>query len=226
MEARVTNTSVLASDPWHGGRLDGGGNVTSMTLGTAIAFADGAFAIGPPIRGHGFAIVEPHPSLAGRRVTIGTHDHPYAHSDALGPALVTDVPAYAPRSLPVDVDDLPLGYSLGQGGFETHAPYRGGYRIVVGSDYSVTAYGTLLDAGGEPLGLVSGTAQEVDQPDKQVAVFTNAAGRFGIDGVAPGRWIIEMAAEPGSVRYVIEVPKGTDGLFRAGTLSPVRVGAP
>ncbi len=225
-ETRVSNTSLFESDAWYSGRFDGGGNVTSVTLGTAVAFADGAFAIGPPIRGHGFAIVEPHESLAGRRVTVGAPDHVHAYADRLGPGLVTDVPAYASRSLPVDVDDLPLGYSLGQGGFETNAPYRGGYRIVVGSDYSVTAYGTLLDASGEPLNLLSGTAQQAEVPDKQVAVFTNAVGRFGIDGMAPGRWIIEMAADAGPVRYVIEVPKGTDGLFRAGTLTPEKAGSP
>ena len=194
---------------------------TSITVGAAIAFADGAMAIGAPIRGHGFAIVEAHDSLAGKTVTVGPDDYVQARSDLLGPALVTDLPAYSTRTLPVDAEDLPLGYSLGQGAFETVAPYRGGYRITVGSDYSVTAFGTLLKPSGEPLTLISGVAYQTGRPEKQVAVFTNSSGRFGADGLAPGTWIIDMATEGAPMRYAILIPPQTDGLFRAGTLTPM-----
>ena len=197
---------------------------TSMTVGTGIAFADGAFAIGAPIRGHGFAIVEPHDTLAGKTVTVGPEGYVQARADKLGPGVVTDLPAYSARTLPVDVEDLPLGYSLGQGAFETVSPYRGGYRIVVGSSYSVTAFGTLLKQNGEPLALISGTASQPGKPDKQVAIFTNSNGRFGADGLAPGRWIIDMATADAPTRYAVEVPAGADGLFRAGTLKPIEGG--
>ena len=59
---------------------------------------------------------------------------------------------------------------------------------------------------------------------KAVEVFTNAAGRFGAEGLAPGRWLIEMTTEPVPTRYVIDIPDGTEGLFRAGALTPINGG--
>jgi outer membrane usher protein len=223
-DARLSNTSVVNDADWRGATFGTGTNVTTVRVGTALAFADGAFAVGAPIRGQGFAIVEPHPTLSGKTVTVGTQDHVHARADRLGPGLVSDLPAYTRRTLPIDVDNLPLGYSLGQGAFETSAPFRGGYRIVVGSDYAVTAYGTLLGRDGEPLALLTGTAYQPEKPDKQVAVFTNSAGRFGADGLASGRWVIEMATEGEPTRYMIDVPVGSDALYRAGTLTPVGKG--
>jgi outer membrane usher protein len=224
LEARATHSATTTGMPWADTGVTSGDQRTSLRLGTAIAFADGAVAIGPPVRGQAFAIVEPHASLAGRRVTVGESAHVVAETDWLGPAVVTDLPAYANRTLPVDVDDLPLGYSLGQGALETHAPYRGGYRVTVGSDYSVTAVGTLLGHDGRPLALLTGVAQQPGRPEKQVAFFTNSAGRFGADGLAPGAWHLEMATEPAPTHFVIDVPAGTDGLYRAGTLQPAERG--
>jgi outer membrane usher protein len=193
---------------------------TSLQASTAIAFADGHVAVGAPIRGGGFAIVHPHASLAGKTISVGDDDDPIARTDQLGPALVGNLPAYSRTTLGVDVDDLPVGYSLGQGAFDLKAPNRAGYALQVGSAYAVSAFGTLLDADGAPIALLTGTATLDNAPDKQVAIFTNDAGRFAADGLAPGRWIIEMATDASPTRFVLTVPEGTDGLFKAGTLQP------
>jgi outer membrane usher protein len=195
---------------------------TSGRIGTSIAFADGAVAVGQPIRGNGFAIVTPHQSIADKTVTVGSAEDVRARADGFGPALVTDIPAYTNTTVPVDVDNLPLGYSLGAGAFETFAPYRGGYKLEVGSAYSVSAYGTLLKGDGEPISLLSGVAYPVGEPARQVALFTNGSGKFGADGLAPGQWVIEMATEGAATRYVIDIPQGTQGLFQAGTLKPAK----
>jgi outer membrane usher protein len=130
------------------------------------------------------------------------------------------LPAYLPSTVPIDVPDLPTGYSLGTAAFDTYAPYRGGYAVEVGSAYSVYASGKLLLANGAPLALMTGVAYPADRPEKQVALFTNAAGKFGADGLAPGTWIIDVATDDGPVHYVVEVPQGTQGLFKAGMLFP------
>jgi outer membrane usher protein len=57
-----------------------------------------------------------------------------------------------------------------------------------------------------------------------VELFTNRTGSFGAQGLAPGKWIIEMPTEPGPTRYVFEIPDGVTGLHSAGTLKPA--GAP
>jgi len=183
-------------------------------------FADGRFGVSQPVRGNGFAILYPHESIAGKTVTVGSQEEVQARSDWLGPAVVANIPAYTTSNLPIDVADLPVGYSLGTGALETNAPYRAGYAVEIGSAYSVSAYGTLLLADGEPVALLTGVAYPVDKPDKQVTIFTNGSGKFGAEGLAPGKWIIEMATEGSPTRYEIEVPEGTDGLFKAGELKP------
>jgi outer membrane usher protein len=196
------------------------GNVTSVEVGAALAYADGTFGIGRPIRGNGFAIVSPYDSLADKTILVGTEDDIRAQSDWLGPAVVSDVPAYARNTIAFDVPDLPVGYSLGDGSFDTVAPYKAGYRYQVGSAYSVSVFGTLLDARGEPVSLLTGIAKSQNDPQKQVEIFTNAKGRFAADGLAPGHWDIEMATDDAPTRYSIDVPAGTIGLFKAGMLRP------
>jgi outer membrane usher protein len=197
---------------------------TSVTAGTAIAFADGTWAVGRPVT-NSFAIVEPHANLPDSTVTVGSSkDSARASSDFLGPALLPDISPYSPSRVPIDVDNLPMGYDLGTGGFDLLAPYKSGYRFTVGSDYTVTAFGTLTDAEGEPIPLLTGIAFEEGHPDDhQVTIFTNKTGRFGAQGLRPGRWVIEMATEP-KTRFVFEVPKDTVGLLRLNTLTPVKDG--
>ena len=221
LEARLSQRSgfngISAGNP----ALARGSQRTSLHVGSAIAFADGHVAFGAPIRGNGFAIVYPHKSIAGKRITVGDPDNPRASSDAFGPALVRDLPAYSPASLAVDVADLPVGYSLGQGAFDLMPPLRAGYALEVGSSESVSAYGTLQNAAGEPIALLTGTASPEANPAKQIAIFTNGAGRFGADGLAPGRWTIQMETDPVPTKFTIVIPEGATGLFKAGTLDPV-----
>ncbi|WP_144061138.1 fimbria/pilus outer membrane usher protein [Hyphomicrobium denitrificans] len=201
--------------------LQPGQQRTSLQIGTSIAFADGHVAIGAPITGDAFAIVYPHASIADKTVTVGGGDNVRAVADGWGPAVVTNLPAYAPSTIPVDADDLPTGYSLGAAAFDTFAPFKGGYALEVGSAYSVSAYGTLQFTDGEPVALLTGTAHPIDHPDKSVTIFTNAAGRFGAEGLAPGRWILEMATDGAPTRFALNIPSNAQGLFKAGTLHPV-----
>ena len=196
-------------------------NRTSLRVGTSIAFAGSKVAVGAPIRGGAFAIVSPHDSLAHSEIKVGSADNILAKADGWGAALVGDLPVNMAGTISVDVDDLPLGYSLGSGAFDTLAPYKAGYALEIGSDYSVSAYGTLLSTNGEPVSLVTGTAHQGSHPEKRVTIFTNAEGKFGAEGLAPGRWVIDMQTENAATRYVMIVPDGTHGLVKAGTLKPI-----
>ena len=181
-------------------------------------------AIGRPVT-NSFAIVEPHAKLPDSTVIVGSSkDAARASSDFFGPALLPDLSPYSPSRIPIDVDNLPMGYDLGTGGFDLLAPYKSGYHFTVGSDYTVTAFGTLTDAQGEPIPLLTGIAFEEGHPDDhRVTVFTNKVGRFGAQGLRPGRWVIEMATEP-VTRFVFDVPEDTVGLLRLDTLAPVKNG--
>jgi outer membrane usher protein len=193
---------------------------TSVTAGTALALADGRVAVGRPIT-NGFAIVAPHDNIPDSEVRIGaSKEEPRGASDFLGPALVSEMSPYAPSRIAYDVDHLPVGYDLGAGGFDVLPAYRSGYRLTVGSDYTVTAFGTLVDAQGEPIALLTGTAREEGRQDgPEVTVFTNRTGRFGAQGLRPGRWTLDMATET-STRFILDVQPGSIGLVKLGTLRP------
>ena len=63
-------------------------------------------------------------------------------------------------------------------------------------------------------------AKPTTQNGRKVELFTNRAGRFGAQGLAPGRWVIEMPTEPEPTRYVVDIPDGVKGLHNAGILKP------
>lgn len=180
---------------------------SSLRFGTALAFADGALAIGRPIH-DAFALVKTHRSLEGTEVLVDpTGDSAAASTGALGTALQPSLSSYSDRSLLVTAPDAPIDADLGPGSFRLLPPYRGGYLLTVGSDYNVSAVGRLLASNGEPVPLVSGLAYEVGGPDREpVSFFTNREGRFGLIGLAPGRWRLELPTA--NADYVIVVPEG------------------
>jgi outer membrane usher protein len=144
-----------------------------------------------------------------------------AETDWLGPAVVPNASPYRPARVTYDAPGASAGYDLGSAAFDMKAPYKAGYNLKAGSAYTVTATGKLVDAEGQPLPLLAGEAREANKENgRKVELFTNRAGSFGAQGLAPGRWIIEMPTEPEPSRYHIEIPEGVTGLHNAGTLKP------
>ncbi|WP_027134081.1 fimbria/pilus outer membrane usher protein [Geminicoccus roseus] len=197
---------------------DGFDQRTSLRAATAVAFAGSTFAVGRPIA-NSFALVELHPTLDGRTVAIGpSQEQVDATGDAMMPALVPSLSSYAPQRLVYDVDDLPLGYDLGAGVFDLFPPYRAGYAVTVGSDYTITALGTLQDREQVPVALVSGQAIELAEPDRPpVPFFTNATGRFVVQGLRPGRWRLQVDGSAGVAAEIV-IPEGGMGLVELGEL--------
>jgi outer membrane usher protein len=195
---------------------------TTFRLGTSIAFAEGGASIGRPIY-DSFAIIKPHPSLKKADVVVEPTVMGYAaNSGSLGSATMPNLSSYSERVVTVDVAGAPAGADIGQGSFKLFPGYRSGYVLTVGSDYYLTATGTMLDADGQPVALVSGKATELAKPDRApVTVFTNRQGRFGATGLAPGQWRIEMLDANKSV-YVITIPQDAEGVVRLGDITPVK----
>lgn len=184
----------------------------------AIAFAGDAMTAGPPIRG-GFAIVRPHQSIDGSEIIVGNADDPRATGTSIKPALIADLPPYTNVQYALDATDTPLGYGIGSGVLSVRSPYKAGYAIEVGSDAALSAVGTLIDDTGAPVQLQTGTATSPDHPQLSVPIFTNAAGRFGGEGFAPGTWTITLALDP-SQQFTFFIPEKTAGFHDAATLHP------
>lgn len=193
---------------------------TSLRAAGAIVYADGVFGLSRPVF-DGFAVVAPHETLRGRTILIDPREGYYsARSDLFGPPVEPSLTAFSERTFTYDVPDAPTGYDLGSGTVRTFPPYKAGYLVIVGSDYSVTAVGRLIDSNGDPISLLAGEAFEVDRPDRPgVVLFTNRTGRFGAQGLRPGRWRVVMPTPTPSV-YEFTVAEGTEGLVQIGELRP------
>jgi outer membrane usher protein len=193
---------------------------SSLRFGTSFAFADDAFSWGRPIN-DSFAIISTHRNLRQENVLIERGPFGYtAATGALGSATHPALNAYIERVVGVEAPGAAAGVDLGQGTFRLLPPYRGGYKLQVGSDYSVTAIGRLLGPDGQPISLLSGEARELAHPERPaVPVFTNREGRFGATGLAPGRWRIVMNDDRKS-SFLLDIPADAQNIIRAGELSP------
>ena len=197
------------------------GQRTSLRFGTALAMADGSLSIGRPIQ-DAFAIVRAHPTLRGTDIIVDENgDSSTANTGKLGTAVQPSLSSYSERNVLLTAPDAPLGVNLGEGSVRLLPPYRGGYRLTVGSDYMVSVVGRLLGSGGEPIALIAGRAVEVAHPDREaIALFTNAAGRFGATGLAPGQWKIIMSDDD-QTSFDLVIPKGATATIAVGDLRPV-----
>jgi outer membrane usher protein len=193
---------------------------TSLRTGTSLAFADGAVSWGRPIN-DSFAIVTAHRSLKGEELLIERGPFGFtASTGALGTATHPSLNAYIERVVGVEAPRAAAAIDLGQGTFRLLPPYRGGYRLQLGSDYNVTAVGRLLGVDGKPIALLTGAASELAHPERPpVAIFTNRDGRFGASGLAPGRWRIALNDDRKSL-FLLDIPADAQNIVRAGELSP------
>ncbi|MDZ4865795.1 MAG: fimbria/pilus outer membrane usher protein [Alphaproteobacteria bacterium] len=195
---------------------------TSYNVATQIAFAGDDVAWGRPV-GPRFAIVSAHDTLDGHEVGVkegtvrGTRQ---AVADDLGPALVRVGSAYQPQTVMVDVENLPEGYDFGTGQYDLFAGPASGYAIQVGSDASHVIRGVLVDRNGKAMTLLGGEIRSLSDPTfKPVLVFTNSAGRFIAEGLAPGKY--EMVLGPAlDVVVPLEVPDGAKGIVDVGNVKP------
>jgi outer membrane usher protein len=195
---------------------------TSYTVATQFAFAGDDVAWGRPV-GPRFAIVSAHDTLDDHEVGVkegtvrGTRQ---AVADDLGPALVRIGSAYQPQTVMIDVENLPDGYDFGTGQYDLFAGPASGYAIQVGSDASHVIRGVLIDRNGKPMTLLGGEIRSLDDPAfKPILVFTNNAGRFVAEGLAPGKY--EMVLGPAlDVVVPLEVPDGAKGIIDVGNVRP------
>lgn len=191
---------------------------TSFSFGTALAFADGHYGISRPIS-NGFAIVVPHPRLAGKDVGVDPVDDRYlTETDGLGLPIVPNVSAYLVRPLLLDVPDAPANYDLGDDRPAVQPGYRAGTVVTIGTDAVAALTGTLLDPDGKPMALLSGTLRPQGIKDaKDLPFFTNRKGVFRIDSVRPGDWLLILV---GLEKHPlpVHVPADADGLVKLGPL--------
>lgn len=193
-------------------------NRTQLSAATALAFADGHYGVTRPIS-NSFAIVVPHPRLAGKDVGVDPVDDRYAsQTDWLGGPIVPNISAYLVRPILLDVPDAPANYDLGDDRPAVQPGYKAGTVVTIGTDAIATLVGTLVGTDGKPASLLSG----ILRPDgiagaKDIAFFTNRSGLFRIDSVRRGNW--SLIVHGGEVAPIpVSVPKEVEGEIKLGPL--------
>jgi outer membrane usher protein len=191
---------------------------TSVRLGTALVYADGQFAVSRPVQ-DSFAIIVPHPELAGQKIGVDPVRNSYAaRVDWLGPAVLPNLSSYQVRKVTIDAPDLPLGYELGPSDHAVWPTYKSGTVIRVGTGATVLLSSVLETAEGAPVSLQAGEIISLSEPKMTpIEVFTNRKGKFMAEGLKPGAFELRLFGEaPTTVRF--EIPKGKAGLYDIGKL--------
>ena len=200
--------------------------VSSISIGSGIAFAGGHFGIGRRVN-DSFALLYPHETLHGRSVVAGQSlaDNNYlSKSGLLGAAVNGYLTSYVTQSVQYDVADVPTGYDVGPGVIRVKPPYRSGYALRIGTDAFVSATGTLIGADGKPMVLIGGRAIAKTLPKDKNAknvpqpFFTNSTGRFALQNLRPGiAYHVELFGSGAGFDFA--VPADSDGLVDLKTVT-------
>ena len=191
---------------------------TSVSIASAMAYAGGHFGISRPIR-DSFAIVVPHTSIGDQAIGVNLFRDSYqSESGLLGPAVVPDLISYQPRTLTIDVPELPLGYNLENDLPNLLPTFRSGTIVPLGGDTNVLLAGVLNIREGELASLETGKLIALDDNQQDARpFFTNRKGKFYVDRLKPGKYQLQLFSFPKDT-ITIEIPEDTVGIYDIGNI--------
>ncbi|MEC4728538.1 fimbria/pilus outer membrane usher protein [Shewanella sp. D64] len=192
------------------------GYSASIRGNTAIGLVDGKLGWGRAQEGP-FIVSQLHPSLSQQQVLLGTDQqdgYKAAGTPMIGGLLPLEV-AYSNNIIDLNVPDAPIGYDWGESRITISPGAATGHYMMIGSDRSYTAKGILIDASGKPVSYLQG---EIISEELQLPFFTNKSGRFYVQGVGPGKYMVTIADD----RYhplPVVVEQADSHLIELGTLN-------
>lgn len=190
-------------------------HVVNFRLQSGLAFADGELGIGRN-PGRGFVMVDRHPSLKEARVEVETSGvgRRAGQSNALGPAVVSQLSGYRPDNIRVSVLGAPPGYDIGPGEYLSEPGALSGVKLTIGSDAFRSALVTFVMPGGAPVKLADGVVRNLATGETS-GVFTNAAGRAVLSKLTEGRYRVELVG--GDLVYEFTIDESAPAIIRLGT---------
>ncbi|TQF67972.1 fimbria/pilus outer membrane usher protein [Pseudoalteromonas luteoviolacea] len=172
---------------------------SSVNLSTTLGVADGHFGMGATTTAP-FAVITKHDTLKNADVLVNVDRQGRAQTkpnEHIG-ALVELGTGYTNSQLNIDVPDAPLGYDWGPGMYELVGGATTGHHIQIGSELSYTIIGKLLDDKGMPIAMKRGRVikqrekNNKDTAPLNIAIFTNRTGRFVVEGISIGDYVVEI----------------------------------
>ena len=192
--------------------------LTTLRLGSSLAYADGSFAVGRPIS-DSFIMVRRHETLDGSRILVDERQDGYAAiADDFGPAVVPGVNSYVTRRVRWEPESPPFGYDMGDIEGNAFLFNRSGVAYTAGSEASITVIGQVQDTRGEAIGMTVGQITASDGREfEPVTTFTNKLGRFVTQGLAPGGYRL-VFPDRGGLSVLFQVQEGAAGIVELGII--------
>ncbi len=205
----VANRARFEVEFGRGARHSGGdaeGYFATLRGNTAIGMVDGHWGWGRAQPGP-FLVTNLHPTLSHQHVRIGLDQeekYKAVATSAFG-SLVPLSKAYLPNTIDIYVPDAPAGYDWGESRLNISPGAATGHFNLVGSARSYTAKGVLKDTSGKPVSYLQG---KISRDGNDLPFFTNKAGRFFIQGVGTGSYLMTMTDKRyGAIEVTINNPK-------------------
>jgi outer membrane usher protein len=194
-------------------------NYADLDLKTSLVFVDGNFAMARPIN-NSFLMVKGVENEAACDILVNPSEMGY---DAKGrnwlPGVVPNISPYSVKKIRMEVLDPPFGSNDERTDYTIYPGYKSGYVIYMGSEATIIALGTLLFSPGAPVQYQTFTATPLDgKTADPIMGFTNAAGKFQLTRLKPGRYRIDLEGEGKAYSLVMTLPKKTEGIKSLGTL--------
>jgi outer membrane usher protein len=197
----------------------GGGKsrLAEATFASALIASPGGWAVTRPVSDSA-ALIVPRPGYENLNLYVDPMlDRSAAASDRFGAPVLTDLNAYTPREIQLDVANLPPGRSLGVDRPLLQPSYRSITIVPLGSNANVQFSGSLLTAQGQPAGLISLRLAPVGKGEA-VDLFTSRRGRFTSPPLPPGRYWLTIAGDTKPLKQ-LQIEEGQAGLIDLGTIN-------
>ncbi|OCH15096.1 fimbria/pilus outer membrane usher protein [Aliivibrio sp. 1S128] len=187
----------------------------SFRANTAIGIVDGDIGWGRASSGP-FVVAGLHPSLANNTADLDVDQDGTATAQAtsLIDGLYPLTQPYANNRIDYNMKDAPLGYDWGEGQITFMPGVATGHFMEIGSDASYTIKGILEFIDGEPLIYYQG---KIDGEGQSLPIFTNKKGRFFVQGLIPGKYVIKIDGIKTLSPITVQVSKGQNNLIDVGT---------
>ncbi|MDV5170400.1 hypothetical protein [Photobacterium rosenbergii] len=192
----------------------------SMYLSTTLGYTEGRFGVGSEPVGP-FTVVSTHQSLDGLDVEINGYygENPNAIATHQLPAIVGLNRAFTTNQVSVDIPDAPPGLDYGNSRYTIVPGSLTGHLTHIGTDAVYTVIGRLLDQLSNPVALKS---FNIVGENAMYSTFTNRNGRFVVEGMIPGNYMIHQSTDP-SVRALLILVEADDPLV---FLEPITLSEP
>src|SRR5690606_7607202 len=158
-----------------------------------------------------FVLFEPSDVLRKQKISLrSTSPHTESASGPFGEGTYTNLLPYQYREIQLDPTALEEGTTLEQERFVVYPTYRSAHLIPLVDKGRVILQGRLIDKNQKPIALKVGNLNGI-------LFFTSRDGEFFIEGITPGKQVIQLQDQEKSVEVYIE--PNARGIKNVGSLT-------